>query len=53
MGRACTMHGEKRNTCRILMGRPEEKRALGRPKCKLENNFKMDFRESELFWLRL
>jgi hypothetical protein len=26
--------GEKRNTCRLLVGKPEGKRLLGRPKCR-------------------
>jgi hypothetical protein len=29
MGRACNMHGEKRNACRVLVGKPEGKRPLG------------------------
>jgi hypothetical protein len=32
MGRAYSTNGEKRNAYRILMGKPEEKRPLGRPK---------------------
>jgi hypothetical protein len=31
MGRACSTNGEERNACRILMGKPEGKRSLGRP----------------------
>jgi hypothetical protein len=26
--------GKKRNTCRILVGKPERKRPLGRPRCR-------------------
>ncbi|KAJ4431809.1 hypothetical protein ANN_20414 [Periplaneta americana] len=37
--------GESRNAYRVLVGRPEEKRPLGRPRCKWENNIKMDLRE--------
>jgi hypothetical protein len=37
--------GEKRNACRILAGRPERKRPLGRPRCRWVGNIKMDFRE--------
>jgi hypothetical protein len=37
---------EKRNAYRILMGKPEEKRALGRPRHKWEDNIKMDLRET-------
>jgi hypothetical protein len=28
-----------------LVGRPEGKRPLGRPRCRWKNNIKMDFRE--------
>jgi hypothetical protein len=31
MGRACSTNGEKRNVYRILEGKPEGKRPLGRP----------------------
>jgi hypothetical protein len=34
MGRACSTNGEKRNAYRILVGKPEGKRPLGRPRCK-------------------
>jgi hypothetical protein len=37
--------GEKRNTYRILVGKPEGKRPLGRPRRKWENNIRMDLRE--------
>jgi hypothetical protein len=32
MGRICSMNGGKRNACRILVGKPEGKRSLGRPR---------------------
>jgi hypothetical protein len=32
MGRACNTNEEKRNAYRILMGKPEGKRSLGRPR---------------------
>jgi hypothetical protein len=28
---ACSTNGEKRNTCRLLVGKPKGKRPLGRP----------------------
>jgi hypothetical protein len=37
--------GEKRNAYMILVGMPEGKRPLGRPRYKWENNIKMDLRE--------
>jgi hypothetical protein len=39
--------GEKSNAYRILVGKPEGKRPLGRPGCKWVDNIKMDFREIE------
>jgi hypothetical protein len=32
MGRACSTNGAKRNAYRILIGNPEGKRPLGRPR---------------------
>jgi hypothetical protein len=40
-----TRMGEKRNACRILVGKPEGKRPLRRPRCRLVDNIKMDLRE--------
>jgi hypothetical protein len=37
--------GEKRNAYRILVGNPEEKRPLGRPRHRWVDNIKMDLRE--------
>ncbi|KAJ4439749.1 hypothetical protein ANN_07877 [Periplaneta americana] len=37
--------GESRNVCRVLVGRPEGKRPLGRPRRRWEDNIKMDLRE--------
>jgi hypothetical protein len=36
--------GETRNACRILVGRPEGKRPLGRPRRMWVDNIKIDFR---------
>jgi hypothetical protein len=38
---------EKRNTCRILVGKPERKRQLERPSLRWVDNIKMDLREIE------
>jgi hypothetical protein len=35
--------GEKRNACRILMGKPEGKRPLGRPRHRWVNNIEIDW----------
>jgi hypothetical protein len=37
--------GEKRNAYRMLVGKPEEKRPLGRQRRMCVNNIKMDLRE--------
>jgi hypothetical protein len=34
--------GEKRNACRLLVGNPEGKSPLGRPRRKWVNNIRMD-----------
>jgi hypothetical protein len=36
---------EKRNAYSILVGKPERKRSLGRPRCTWEDNIKMDLGE--------
>jgi hypothetical protein len=38
--------GEKRNAYRILVGKPEGKRPLGRPRRRWMDNIKMDLREA-------
>jgi hypothetical protein len=37
--------GEKRNTYRLLVGKPEGKRSLGRPRCRWVDNIRMDLGE--------
>jgi hypothetical protein len=37
--------GAKMNAYRILVGKPEGKRPLGRPRCRWVGNIKMDLRE--------
>jgi len=37
--------GEKRGVYRILVGKPEGKRPLGRPTCRWEYNIEMDLQE--------
>jgi len=34
--------GEGRGVCRVLVGKPEGKRPLGRPRHRWEDNIKMD-----------
>jgi hypothetical protein len=48
--------GEKRGAYRILVGRPEGRRPLGRPRRRWEDNIKMDFREARwvgMNWIEL
>jgi hypothetical protein len=40
------MNGEKRNAYRVLVGKPEGKRPLGRPRRWWVDNFKIDIRET-------
>jgi hypothetical protein len=37
--------GEGRNVCRVLTGKPEGKRPLGRSRSRWENGIRMDLRE--------
>jgi hypothetical protein len=37
--------GKKRGVYRVLVGKPEEKRPLGRPRPRWDGNKKMDFRK--------
>ena len=37
--------GERRGVYRVLVGKPEGKRPLGRHRCRWENNIKMDLQE--------
>jgi hypothetical protein len=48
--------GEGRGAYRILVGRPDRKRPLGRTRRKWEDNIKMDLQEvgwTGLIWLRI
>ena len=37
--------GERRGVHRVLVGKPEGKRPLGRPRCRWEDNIRMDLQE--------
>jgi len=37
--------GEKRGVCKVLVGKPEEKGPLGRPRGRWDDNIKMDLHE--------
>jgi hypothetical protein len=48
--------GEMRNAYNILVGKPERKRPLGRPRCRCEVNIRMGYRKRGLEgvdWLHL
>jgi hypothetical protein len=48
--------GEKRNAYRLLVGKPEKKRPLGRPRRRWVDNIKIDLREigrGGMNWIRL
>jgi hypothetical protein len=45
MDRARSTNGEKRNAYRILVGKPEGMRLIGRRRRRSVNNIKMDLRE--------
>jgi hypothetical protein len=55
MGGACSTNGEKRNAYRLLMGKPERRRPLARPRCNWLDNIKVEVVEvgwGDVVWLR-
>jgi hypothetical protein len=42
MGGPCSTNGEKRNAYRLLVGKPEGTRLLGRPRRRWVDNIRMD-----------
>jgi 3-oxoacyl-ACP reductase-like protein len=47
---------EKRDVYRVLVGKPEGRRPLGRPRRRWEDNIKMDLQEvgcGEMDWMEL
>jgi hypothetical protein len=54
MGGSCSTNGEKRNAYRLLVGKPEGKRPLGRLRRRWVDNIRMDgVMWTELVWLRI
>jgi hypothetical protein len=48
--------GDKRRACRVLVGRPEGKRPLGRHRLRWEDNIKIDLQEvggRDMNWIGL
>jgi hypothetical protein len=52
MGGVCSTNGEKSNAYRLLVGKPEGKRKLGRPRWRWVYNIKMDLGDRR-GWCRL
>jgi hypothetical protein len=42
---ACGTRGEERNVYKVLMGKPEGKRPLGRPRRRWEDGIRKDLKE--------
>jgi len=42
MSGACSAQGKRRGEYRVLVRKPEEKRPLGRPRRRWENNINLD-----------
>jgi hypothetical protein len=56
MGGPRSTNGEKRNAYRLLVGKPEGKRPLGRPRCRWVDNIRMDLGEvgwGDVDWIGL
>jgi hypothetical protein len=49
VGGTCGTHGGGRCVYRILVGRPESKRPLGRPRRRWEDNIKLDLMEIGIY----
>jgi len=45
MGGACSAHGGRKGAYRVLVGKPEGKTPLGRPRLRWEDNIKIDLQE--------
>jgi hypothetical protein len=44
MGRTCSTHETERSECRVLVGTPEGRRPLERPRFRWEHNIKINLR---------
>jgi hypothetical protein len=56
MGGACSTNGENRNAYRLLVGKPEGRRPLGRPGRRWLDNIRMDLVEvvwGDVDWIGL
>ena len=56
MGGACSAYGERRGVYRVLVGKPEGRRPLARPRRRWEDNIKLDLQEAgcrSVDWIEL
>jgi hypothetical protein len=56
MSGACSTDREKRDTSRLLVGKPDGKRPLGRPRHRWLDNIRMDLVDvgwGDVVWLRI
>jgi hypothetical protein len=56
MGGPCSTNGEKRNAYRLLVGKPDGKRPLERPRLRWVDNIRMDLGEvglGDVDWIGL
>jgi hypothetical protein len=53
MGRACSKHEREDEYIWVLVGKPEGKRPLGKPRLRWEDNIKIDLRVNRMGWYGL
>jgi hypothetical protein len=56
LGKSCSAHVRVRNAYKVLDGKPERHRPLGRPKCRWKDASTIDFKEiiwEGLYWVCL
>jgi hypothetical protein len=56
IGRTCSTNGEKRNAYKLLVGKTDGKRPLGKPRRRWVDNIRMDLGEvgwGDVDWIRL
>jgi hypothetical protein len=55
MGRTCSTYGERINAFWVLVGKPEERMQLGRPRPRWEDNIKTDLEKwnGGMDWIQL
>jgi hypothetical protein len=51
--RECSTHGERRNVCKMLVGKPERKRPLGSTRLRWVDNIKINLRQDGMVWTGL